>query len=99
MTALSALNTLHKTGLFGNYQNKNKSELTTVSETKDIKIIQIVHYGKSTVKISLLSDTTIQLLGPFQRILVSLFEFTCIASSGNLKLSKFIEEIFTVDLP
>ena len=52
MTALSALNTIHKTGLFGNYQNKEKSELTTVSEVKDIQIIQIVHYSKSTVKIS-----------------------------------------------
>ena len=52
MTALSALNTIHKTGLFGNCQNKEKSELTTVSEVKDIKIIQIVHYSKSTVKIS-----------------------------------------------
>ena len=52
MTALSALNTIHKTGLFGNYQNKEKTELTTVSEVKDIQIIQIVHYSKSTVKIS-----------------------------------------------
>jgi len=52
MTALSALNTIHKTGLFGNYQNKEKIELTTVSEVKDIQIIQIVHYSKSTVKIS-----------------------------------------------
>ena len=52
MTALSALNTIHKTGLFGNCQNKEKSELTTVSEVKDIQIIQIVHYSKSTVKIS-----------------------------------------------
>ena len=52
MTALSALNTIHKTGLFGNCQNKEKSELKTVSEVKDIQIIQIVHYSKSTVKIS-----------------------------------------------
>ena len=52
MTALSALKTIHKTGLFGNYQNKKKIELTTVSEAKDIQIIQIVHYSKSTVKIS-----------------------------------------------
>ena len=52
MTALSALNTIHKTGLFGNYQNKEKSELTTVSDVIDIQIIQIVHYSKSTVKIS-----------------------------------------------
>ena len=43
MTSLSALNKLHQTGLFGNYQNKNESELIIVSEIKKIKIIQIVH--------------------------------------------------------
>ena len=52
MTALSALSELHQKGLFGNYQNKNESELITVSEIKNIKIIQIVHYKKSNVKIS-----------------------------------------------
>ena len=52
MTSLSALNKLHQTGLFGNYQNKNESELIKVSEIKKIKIIQIVHYKKSNVKIS-----------------------------------------------
>ena len=52
MTSFSVLNTLHQTGLFGNYQNKNESELITVSEIKNIKIIQIVHYKKSNVKIS-----------------------------------------------
>ena len=52
MTSLSALNKLHQTGLFGNYQNKNESELIIVSEIKKIKIIQIVHYKKSKIKIS-----------------------------------------------
>ena len=52
MTALSALNTLHQTGLFGNYQNKNEDGLITISEVKNIKIIQIVHYKKSNLKIS-----------------------------------------------
>ena len=50
MTSLSSLNTLHQTGLFGNYQNKNENELITISEVKNIKIIQIVHYKKSNVK-------------------------------------------------
>jgi len=52
MIALSALNKMHKTGLFGNCQDKNKDELTTVSEVKNLKIIQIVRYNKSTMKIS-----------------------------------------------
>jgi sarcosine oxidase subunit gamma len=52
MIALSALNKAHKTGLFGNCQDKNKDELTTISEVKNLKIIQIVHYKKSNIKIS-----------------------------------------------
>ena len=52
MIALSALNKVHKTGLFGNCQDKNKDELTTVSEVKNLKIIQVAHYNKSTMKIS-----------------------------------------------
>ena len=52
MTSLSALNTLHQTGLFGNYQNKNENDLITILEVKNIKIIQIVHYKKSNLKIS-----------------------------------------------
>ena len=52
MTALSALSKLHQKGLFGNYQNKNESELIKVSEIKNIKIIQVVHYKKSNVKIA-----------------------------------------------
>lgn len=35
MIALSALNKVHKTGLFGNCQDKNKDELTTVSEVEN----------------------------------------------------------------
>ncbi len=52
MIALSALNKVHKTGLFGNCQDKNKDELTTVSEVKNLKIIQVAYYNKSTMKIS-----------------------------------------------
>ena len=51
MTAISALENIHKRGLFGDHQGKNENELTNVSEVKHLQIIQIVHYKKSTLQI------------------------------------------------
>ena len=55
MTSISALNNIHKRGLFGDHQSKDKNELTNVSEVKHLQIIQIVHYKKSTLQIALLN--------------------------------------------
>ena len=49
MTAVSALNHIHKTGLFGNHENKNEENLLKVSEIKNLLIVQIVQYKNSTV--------------------------------------------------
>ena len=49
MTSISALNYVHKTGLFGNYENKNEENLIKVSEIKNMLIVQIVQYKNSTV--------------------------------------------------
>ena len=49
MTSVSALNHIHKTGLFGNYENKNEENLLKVSEIKNLLIVQIVQYKNSTV--------------------------------------------------
>ena len=49
MTSVSALNYIHKTGLFGNYENKNEENLLKVSEIKNLLIVQIVQYKNSTV--------------------------------------------------
>ena len=51
MTSISALNYVHKTGLFGNYENKNEENLLKVSEIKNLLIVQIVQYKNSTVSI------------------------------------------------
>ena len=51
MTAISALENIHKRGLFGDHQGKNENELINVSEVKHLQIIQIVHYKKSTLQI------------------------------------------------
>ena len=55
MTSISALNNIHKRGLFGDHQGKDKNELTNVSEVKHLQIIQIVHYKKSTLQIASLN--------------------------------------------
>ena len=55
MTSISALENIHKRGLFGDHQGKNENELTNVSEVKHLQIIQIVHYKKSTQQIASLT--------------------------------------------
>ena len=49
MISVSALNHIHKTGLFGNHQNKNEKNLLKVSEIKNLLIVQIVQYKNSTI--------------------------------------------------
>ena len=49
MTSVSALNHIHKAGLFGNHENKNEENLLKVSEIKNLLIVQIVQYKNSTV--------------------------------------------------
>ena len=51
MTSVSALNHIHKTGLFGNHENKNEESLLKVSEIKNLLIVQIVQYKNSTVSL------------------------------------------------
>ena len=50
MTSISALNHVHKIGLFGNYENKNEENLLKVSEIKNLLIVQIVQYKSSTIQ-------------------------------------------------
>ena len=49
MTSVSALNHIHKTGLFGNHESKNIENLLKVSEIKNMLIFQIVQYKNSSV--------------------------------------------------
>ena len=39
MTAISAMENIHKRGLFGDHQGKNENELINVSEVKHLQII------------------------------------------------------------
>ena len=48
MKSVSALNHIHKLGLFGNHESKNEENLIKISEIKNILIVQIVQYKNST---------------------------------------------------
>ena len=49
MISVSALNYIHKSGLFGNHENKNEENLLKVSEVKNLLIVQIVQYKNSNI--------------------------------------------------
>ena len=51
MTSISALEHVHKKGLFGDHENKNDDNLIKVSESKNLVIFQIVQYKNSSISI------------------------------------------------
>ena len=61
MTSISALNHVHKIGLFGNYENKNEENLLKVSEIKNLLIVQIVQYKSSTIQFENIDIDSIKL--------------------------------------
>tara|TARA_B110000967_G_C18631535_1_gene433886 strand:- start:109 stop:696 length:588 start_codon:yes stop_codon:yes gene_type:complete len=51
MTTISALESIHTKGFFGDYENKSKDEILKLTEVKNLLIIQIVKYKKSIISI------------------------------------------------
>jgi len=61
VTSVSALNHVHKLGLFGNHENKNEENLLKVLEIKNLLIVQIVQYKNSTVSLENLNIDSLNL--------------------------------------
>ena len=61
MTSVSALNHVHKSGLFGNHENKNEESLLKISEIKNLLIVQIVQYKNSSVSFENLNIDSLNL--------------------------------------
>ena len=51
MTSVPALENIHTKGLFGDYENKNETDLLKISESKNLLIVQIVQYKNSSISI------------------------------------------------
>ena len=51
MPIISALESVHVKGIFGDHEGKNEKNLLNISENKNLLIIQIVQYKNSTVSI------------------------------------------------
>jgi sarcosine oxidase subunit gamma len=51
MTSVPALENIHTKGLFGDYENKNETDLLKISEIKNLLIVQIVQYKNSSISI------------------------------------------------
>ena len=52
MISISPLENIHQKGLFGNHEGKDENELITISEIKNLLIVQIVKYKKSVFPIN-----------------------------------------------
>ena len=52
MTAITPLEFIHKKGIFGDHQKKNKSDLLRISEVKNSTIVQLVQHKTSKISIN-----------------------------------------------
>ena len=51
MTSISALANIHIKGLYGDYENKKDKDLLTLTEKKNLLIVQIAQYKKSSISL------------------------------------------------
>ena len=88
MTSVSALNHVHKSGLFGNYENKNEKNLLKVSEIKNLLIVQIVQFKNSTIMFENIDIDSLKLKNCFHKIQQFIYENKILAlhdiSDGGL---------------
>ena len=69
MTAISPLQSIHKKGLFGDHHKINEKDLLSISEVKNLIILQIVKYKNSKIKLEDIKIDNLEL--PLQNLKVS----------------------------
>ena len=68
MTAISALESIHKKGLFGDHHKKNDIDLLNISEIKDLTIFQIVQYKNSNSQLRNIKIDGLELMPESQNV-------------------------------
>tara|TARA_B110001450_G_scaffold182560_1_gene170616 strand:- start:110 stop:697 length:588 start_codon:yes stop_codon:yes gene_type:complete len=61
MSLVSALENIHSTGQFGDYEGKNENNILKISEIKNLLIVQIVQYKNSTFSIESIDIDSLEL--------------------------------------
>jgi len=61
MTAITPLESIHKKGLFGDHHKKKEIDLLQISEEKGLKIIQVVQYNRSKIKLDTIQIDNLKL--------------------------------------
>ena len=51
MTAITALESIHKKGIFGDHHKKDQNSLLQISEVKGLTIVQVVQYKKTKIEL------------------------------------------------
>ena len=68
MTVISALQNVHVKGSFGNFENKSENELLKIKELKNLLIVQIVQYKKSSIKIDDINFNNLKFVNQAQKV-------------------------------
>ena len=68
MTSISALESIHNKGLFGDHEDKNETELLKIFERKNLLIVQIVQFKNSSSSIKEINIDGLNFIDEAQKV-------------------------------
>jgi len=68
MTSISALESIHNKGLFGDHEDKNETELLKIFERKNLLIVQIVQFKNSSSSIKEINIDGLNFINEAQKV-------------------------------